>query len=154
MEFDNNNVDNSESFTTSTFNNVVRSQVGIFFILHKNMHSFGRNFDEFHSIASELSRAADVIVLSETRFSANTCRDVQGYSGFHTYSADKSGGGISVFVRDCYTSTHVANISVCHAYYEFSVVRISLSNNCTGIIIGVYRPPDKSKIPVFTIKLN
>ena len=42
----------------------------------------------------------------------------------------------------------------CHAYYEFSVVRISLSNNCTVIIIGVYRPPDKSKIPEFTIKLN
>ena len=37
---------------------------------------------------------------------------------------------------------------------EFSVVRISLSNNCTVIIIGVYRPPDKSKIPEFTIKLK
>ena len=59
-----------------------------------------------------------------------------------------------MFVRDCYTSTHVANFSVCHAYYEFSVVKISLSNNCTVKIIGVYRPPDKSKIPEFTIKLN
>ena len=48
----------------------------------------------------------------------------------------------------------MANFLVCHAYYEFSVVRISLSNNCTVIIIGVYRPPDKSKIPEFTIKLN
>ena len=93
-------------------------------------------------------------MLSETWFSANTCRDVQGYSGFHTYRADRSGGGVSVCVRDCYTSTHVANFSVCHAYYEFSVVRILLSNNCTVIIIGVYRPPDKSKIPEFTIKLN
>ena len=38
---------------------------------------------------------------------------------------------------------------------QFSVVRISLlSNYCTVIIIGVYRPPDKSKIPEFTIKLN
>ena len=84
-----------------------------------------------------------------------TCRDVQGYSGFHTYRADKSGGAVSVFVRDCYTSTHMANFSVCHAYYEFSVVRISLSDNyCTVIIIGVYGPPDKSKIPEFTIKLN
>ena len=146
MKFDNNNVDNSEYFTTSTFNNVVRSQVGNFFILHENIRSFGRNFDEFHSFASELSRAADV-VLSETWFSAKTCHDVRGYSCFHTYRADKSGGGISVFVRDCYTSTHVANFSVCHVYYEFSVVRILLSNNCTVIIIGVYIPPDKPKIP-------
>ena len=125
-----------------------------FFIFHENIRSFGRNFGEFHSFASELSRAADVIVLSETWFSANTCRDVQGYPGFHTYRADTSGGGLSVFDRDCYTSTHVANFSVCHAFYEFSVVRISLSNNCTVIIIGVNRPPDKSKNPEFTIKLN
>ena len=86
MKFDNNNVDNSEYFTTSTFNNVVRSQAGNFFILHENIRSFGRNFDEFNSFASELSRAANVIVLSETWFSANTCRDVQGYSGFHIHT--------------------------------------------------------------------
>ena len=66
MKFDNNNVGNSEYFTTSNFNNVVRSQVGFFFILHENIRSVGRNFDEFHSFASELSRAADVIVLSKT----------------------------------------------------------------------------------------
>ena len=77
-------------------------------------------------------------MLSETWFSANTCRDVLGYAGFHTYRADKSGGGVFVFVRDCYTSIHVANFSVCHAYYVFSVVRILVSNNCTVIIIGVY----------------
>ena len=80
MKFDNNNVDNSEYFTTSTFNNVVRSQAGNFFILHENISSFGFFFYEFHLFASELSRVADVIVLSETWFSANTCRDVQGYS--------------------------------------------------------------------------
>ena len=111
-------------------------------------------FDEFHSFTSELSRVADVIVLTETWFSAITCRDVRWYTGFHTYRADKSGGGVSVLVRDCYTSTHVANFSVCRAYYEFSVVMISHSNNCIVIIIGVCRPPDKSKIPKFTIKLN
>ena len=116
--------------------------------------SFGKIFDEFHSFASELNRAADVVVLSETLFSANTCHDVQGYTGFHTYRADKTGGGVSVFIRNCYTSTHMANFSVGHAYYEISVAKVSLSNSCTVIIIDVYRPPDKSKIPEFTIKLN
>ena len=60
------------------------------------------SFDEFHSFASELNRAADVIVFSETWFSANTCHAVQGYKGFHTYRADKTGGGGSVFIRNCY----------------------------------------------------
>ena len=111
-------------------------------------------FYEYHSFASELNRVADVIVLSETWFSANNCHYVQGYTGFHTYHADKTGGGVSVFIRNCYTSTHMANFSVCHAYSEISVVKVSFSNKCTVIIIGVYRPPDKSKIPEFTIKLN
>ena len=111
-------------------------------------------FDKFHSFVSELSRATDVIVLSETWFSANTCHDVQGYTDFYTYRADKTGGGVSVFIRNCYTSTHMANFSVCHAYYEISVENVSLSNNCTVIIIGVYRKPDKSKILKFTIKFN
>ena len=34
------------------------------------------------------------------------------------------------------------------------MLRISFSNNCSVIIIGVCRTPDKSKIPEFTIKLN
>ena len=73
------------------------------------VHSFWKFFDEFHSFASELNRAADVIVLSQTWFSANTCHDVQGYTGFHTYRPDKTGGGVSVFIRNCYTLTHMAN---------------------------------------------
>ena len=63
IEFNNVNVDNSDCFTTSKFNNVVRSQVGNFFIMHENIRSFGKIFDEFHSFASELNHAADVIVL-------------------------------------------------------------------------------------------
>ena len=85
------------------------------------------------------------------------CQHLSWYSGshwFHTYHADKTLGGVSAFIRNCYTLPHMANFSVCHAYYEISVVKVSLSNNCTVIIIDVYRPPDKSKIPEFTIKLN
>ena len=109
--------------------------------MHGKIRSFGIFFDEFHPFTSELNRAADVIVLSETWFSANTCHDVQGYTGYRTYRADKTGGSVSVFIRNCYTSTHMAKVSVYHAYYEINVVKVSLSNNYTVIIIGVYRPP-------------
>ena len=80
--------------------------------MHENIRSFGNFFDKFHSFASELNRAADVIVLSETWFSSNTCHDIQDYIGFRTYRADKTGGGVSVFIRNYHTSTHLANFSV------------------------------------------
>ena len=56
--------------------------------MHEKIRSLGKFFDEFHSFASELNRAADVIVFSETWFSANKCHGVQDYTGFHTYRAD------------------------------------------------------------------
>ena len=59
-----------------------------------------------------------------------------------------------MLIINCYTLTHMANFSVCHAYYEIIVVKVLLSDNCTVIIIGVYIPPVKLKIPEFTIVLN
>ena len=66
--------------------------------MHENIRSFGIFFYEFHSFASELSRAADVIVLSETWFSANTRHGIQGYIGIHPYRADKTEGGMYLSV--------------------------------------------------------
>ena len=93
-------------------------------------------------------------MLSETWFCVNTCYDIQGYTGFHTCRADKT-GKVSLCLLEIVTHRPIWPIfSVCHAYSEISVVKVLLSNNCTIIIIGVYRPQDKSKIPEFTIVLN
>ena len=62
---------------------------------------FWKKNDEFHSFAADLSRTADVIVLYETWFTANTCHDVIGYIGLQTYRADKPGDGVSVSIRNC-----------------------------------------------------
>ena len=51
VEFNNINVNNSDYFTTSTFNNVVRSQVGIFFIMHENIRYF---FAEFYCVIRDM----------------------------------------------------------------------------------------------------
>ena len=67
--------------------------------MHESICSMGNFLDEFQSFAPELNHAADVIVFSETWFSANTCHDVQGYTGFHTYRSDKTGGGVSCLLE-------------------------------------------------------
>ena len=45
--------------------------------MHEDIRSFLKIYDKFHSFVSALNRAADVIVLSRTWFSANTCHDDQ-----------------------------------------------------------------------------
>ena len=109
VEFNSSNIYKSDYFTTSTFNNVAQSQVGFFLSCkHENIQSFKFLGGKFHSLASELSRTEDVILLLETCYSAYNCHDVQGYTGFYTYRPDKTGGGVSVFInKNCYTSTHM-----------------------------------------------
>ena len=116
--------------------------------MHENIRSLENFFDDLHSFASELSRAADASVLSETGLSANTCHDVQGYTRFHTYRADRTGSGVSVLIRNCYTSTYTANFSVCHAYFEINVVKVLLSNYCTVLLLVLtdHQPNQNSRV--------
>ena len=92
-----------------TFNNVVSSQVG----LCENILSFGKNDDEFHLFSSELSGAADGIVLSETWFSATTCYDVQGYNTFHTYIVLTKQKAVSLFFSEIVTHRPIWPIFQC-----------------------------------------
>ena len=111
IKFNNNNVNNSDYFTTSTFNKVVRSQVEDFYIMHENMR-FRKNVWRISFICVWIRSLQDVIVLSETWSSANTCHDVQGYTFLHyTYNPDTTVGGVSVLIRNCDTSTTHRTIS-------------------------------------------
>ena len=97
--------------------------------MQENISSFGNFFDEFHSFASEFSGAADVIVMSERGFLPTLVglfKDTLAFIQTVLRNQEAASPCLSEIV--CYTSTHVANFSVCHAY-EFSVVRISLSNS-------------------------
>ena len=49
---------------------------------------------------------------------------------------------VSMFIRNCYTSTH----KVVTSYYEIGVAKISLSNTFAASIIGIYSPPYYSKL--------
>ena len=149
MKFDNNNVDNSEYFTTSTFKNVVRSQVGIFFYIARKHTFVWKKFWRISFICIWIkSYGWRYCVVRNVVF----CQHLSWCSGILWLSYIPCWQiwwrRLCVCERLLHIyCTQVANFSVCHAYYEFSVVRISLSNNCAVVIIGVYRPPDKSKIP-------
>ena len=68
------------------------------------------------SFASELSRSAEGIVLSETWFSVNTCV-VQGYTGFHTYRVHKQ-EAVSLCLLEIVTHPHIWPIFQCVMHIE------------------------------------
>ena len=97
-----------EYFTNSTFNNVVRSKVIIFFILHEYIRSFIRNFDEFHSFASELSRAADVLPTLAVMF-----RDTLAF--IHTVLINQEAA--SLCLSEIVTHQHMCPICQCVMHF-------------------------------------
>ena len=57
---------------------------------------------------------------------------------------------VSLCLSEIVTHRPIRPIFLCVKHiYEIIVVKVSLSNNCIVIIIGVYIPPDKSKIHEF-----
>ena len=94
--------ENFQDFFNSTNN---------FFVLHQNIRSFNKNYDNFSGYISEIDKKLDVIVLSETWFSTDKVGEINGFSGFHTFRTNRPGGGISVFGRDSYKAFDVLESS-------------------------------------------
>ena len=62
------------------------------FVLHQNIRSFQRNFDDLSVLISQFSAKIDVIVLTETCFSYGLCQEIDGYVGFHVFRSERVGG--------------------------------------------------------------
>lgn len=117
------------------------------FVFHQNIRSFNSNFDTLSCFLSKLSHNVDVLVLTETWFREGLCCSIDGYKSYHTYRNDKSGGGVSVYVRKNLHSVKNLSFSNCSDAVETCVVEINpdvADGRNSIVIIGMYRPPKSS----------
>ena len=129
---------------------------GNLIVVHHNIRSFSRNFDQFSSLFAHISQKIDVLVLSETWFSDMHCGDIEGYVGYHSYRDNKRGGGVSVYVRDNISCTCNLKFSLSLDYIETCCVEVFPISGDTSLnvtIIGIYRPPN-APLPVCSEKIN
>jgi len=112
-----------------------------FCIFHFNIRSFNRNSDNLFLFLSKLPNLPGVIVLSETWFSVNNTREIEGYNGYHVYRQNRRGGGVSIYVRHTLRATLVADTSFVDPDIELCTVRFEI-NGSDICIMGAYRPPD------------
>ena len=111
-----------------------------------NVRSYFKNSDEFLSILSTNNLDFDVIILTETRIKSNNMQlcHIPGYIVYHCYRPSKEGGGVSVFVRQCF-QTEDLNLNISSDVIECIGLRVK----CSGLsewtnIVGIYRPPSGS----------
>ena len=116
-------------------------------IVHHNVRSFNKNFDNLSLLLNRLERDVDIVVLSETWFTEDFHSEIEGYNGYHVFRSDKVGGGVSVYVRAELRSSFLAEHSLVTDNYEICAVEIipDSDNQINNfILLGIYRPPQRN----------
>lgn len=115
--------------------------VGALTVLHVNIRSIRKHWNEFQTIVGEVHGTVDVFVLTEINV-----RDVDisqdqfsllGFEAFFFTRTQSRGGGIAIYVRDDWST---ADIVVPFEHAE--CISLKLFNNTYGIaLMAFYRPP-------------
>ena len=117
-----------------------------FSIIHTNIRSISKNLNNFDTYLNSLNHEFSVIGLSETWLKPDTVDifGLDGYNSEHTYRPHRSGGGVSLFIKDyieytvrddlCFNNDHIESIFI---ELEREIIG-KRKNVITGVI---YRPP-------------
>jgi Reverse transcriptase (RNA-dependent DNA polymerase) len=112
-------------------------------ILHLNIRSINKHWDELKVVLQNLVGRFDILVLSE--ISVNNVDDYYNFEGYKSYSKtrqNQAGGGILLFVKD---DVVFEKLESNHNSFE-SISGILTTNKDVKIsLLVIYRPPSKSK---------
>ena len=111
-------------------------------IFTQNIRSFNRNLDNFLCLFPDNSMP-DVFIFSETWHDSNIPVIIPGYIGYHTVRTDRRSGGISVYVKQSFTSSQILEHSYANSTIEICTIKISNTINQL-YICGIYRPHSDS----------
>ena len=113
-----------------------------FLLSHHNIRSFNSNYLEFSAIMNNFS--VDLYAFSETWFSDSTCLPIDSFNDFHTMRPDRRGGGVSIYVRNCYKSFKVSKLSGIKKSFEACAVEVFITSNFPVLFVSIYRPPSSN----------
>ena len=122
----------SENCQCSSFNSIddylqfnsTLNDNGFLTIFSQNICSFNSNLDSFLVLFPE-NAMPDVFVFSETWNDPLLPVLIPGYTGFHTTREGRRSGGVSIFVKDNFTSSQITEI--CYANNTIEICTINCS---------------------------
>ena len=84
-------------YSVDEFNRYISYQ-NPFIIFNQNIRSFNQNYDSLSVFLTTIKKNIEIIILTETWFTKDSCCNIEGYTGYHCFRTERSGGGVSVFV--------------------------------------------------------
>lgn len=133
-------------YNDSTFREKFGSESNSLRIMHLNIRSANKNFDELLLYLQIIAVEIHVIVLTETWLNdSSDWFEVPGFVAHHSIRAGRRGGGVSILVKSYLESQLVEKFTLVRDLFEICTVCVTV-NHSKHNIIGVYRPPNASLV--------
>ena len=148
---------NSDYFLEETFNKKITDclldQENLS-LIHLNIRSAPKHLDEFELFTKNLSLEFSIIGLTETWFKDTNVLlySLDGYNHEYEYRNNRSGGGVSLFIKNKFNYKLREDLMICNEFIESLFIELSKECFCINknmIVDVVYRPPGKD-ISIFT----
>ena len=127
-------------------NDIVTSHSYDLAMFHMNIRSLPKNNDALKMYLSSLRIRFDVIALSETWLSAETCElpyISNDYSHIKMFRDNRRGGGTSLFIHDSCEHHPINELNVSNEYIECIFAELKHTVNSKSTVVGaIYRPPN------------
>ena len=115
-----------------------------FSILHLNVRSIKKNFENFKLFFSTLGYSFSVICFSETWLDdtdSNSLYELPNYISKHQIRDDRKGGGVSFYIHNSLSFRVLPNLCINSTDIEFLSIEISLNDQRNTLASVLYRPP-------------
>lgn len=115
-----------------------------FTLVHVNIRSIRKHWDQFRIIVDNIQDVVDAFVLTEINISSDEVGQfgLNGFNNFFFTRHQCRGGGIGVYIRDMWA---VAAINVSFMHAESVVLTIQQADYSLNLL-SIYRPPSNSVV--------
>ena len=128
-----------------------------FSILHLNIRSIKKNFDDFKLFFSNLAISFSVICFSETWLDevGNSLYELPQYISKHQVRDDSKGGGVSIYIHNSLSFKVHSNLFINSIDIDSLSIKLPLDNKRSTFVNVLHRPPNGKIEPfeTFLVKL-
>jgi hypothetical protein len=134
-------LDSCRTVTLSEFNNSIANSNDCLSVLHLNCCSLLKKQNVIEVLLSSFSVPPELCLFSETWLRNSSIPPTfTGYTGFHQPRLDRTGGGVSIYVKTSLSSSDVVCPLVVSSF-EYIAKLVHLTDNSDILVLCVYRPP-------------
>ena len=111
-----------------------------------NIRSFSKNGEEFLGYLHNCGHPFDAIILTETwaKNETQSLCHIPGYQAVHNNRPDRTGGGVSIFIKDNVEFDVIDDLNKSSDDIEMLGIKLILDKtvNSSMNLTGIYRPPN------------